>query len=563
MEYIATGEVVVCKTCDDHYLVDTGSGLCVPGSLEGCKRYTLGICTECDVGRSLKPDNSCSAPSIDNCAVDASDCDKCHSGFALATIKGYCQSQQDIHSLYDLDGNLVDCFGNDFSIVGGLCTETKANCVEGSFNVTVFECTKCKKGYYLFNKNCIKNLAETQVECTTAGGDNTCLQCNPGFYTKRLPITHYCVPETTFCVKYNTNRVCVLCQNGYFVNAQDNCEQVSSTTPIANCETYHYDKCLKCATGFMRTVEGDSCVATTHNCLIYKVESDQTFCLSCVDTYARVVYDENATASVFMGYDETTLEAKTAKIPLAQCQQGVDCYTNVGTVLEDCESAKNVVSLDGGGNEVQRYCCQKCKGTMTGNNLYDQSDNIFVDKCSPIALCDTAFRFKPIGKLAATVTDLNCNKCQDVNGQKTLLVYSIASTVPKERCDFMMIENCQVAKEDKERNLECLICDPGYKLDAKKRCVTFNCKETTVPNSCEFCEDGFILSIDAKNCLASTSNLFFGKDIDVNCKKADTDDDALPCRNVTPAVAPWGSKLPDGPPSSSAAGVDTAPGALV
>ena len=226
----------------------------------------------------------------------------------------------------------------------------------------------------------------------------------------------------------------------------------------------------------------------------------------------------NATTSVFIGYDQFTLEKVTTKLPLAKCEQAVICFDpdNLNTVITECESAQPV-NDDNGGN-----CCQKCRSPKTGQNIQYSDNEIYVNACVDISLCDFSFNFKAVGKQASTVTDLNCNKCEDVEGEKTLLIYSLHGEEMKERCDFKFIENCQIAQEDDAKNLECLICEPGYKLDAKKRCVTFNCLSTTVPNSCEICEENYILSIDAKNCIENTSTLFYGKDIDPRCKKADT-----------------------------------------
>lgn len=145
------------------------------------------------------------------------------------------------------------------------------NCAIPDFADTVnFTCIKCKPGFYLNSgKTCETNLEATLgSNCSQLAEDNSCSRCKDTFSNVKFHSVQKLICESNVtianCLVYNTAKQgnCAICQNGYLAGDKT-CETVAtapSGSLITNCDTYEYDRCKQCKTGFVRTLDGKECV---------------------------------------------------------------------------------------------------------------------------------------------------------------------------------------------------------------------------------------------------------------------------------------------------------------
>lgn len=168
---------------------------------------------------------------MDGCGVCPS------SGICTSCIQGYYLSADYTQCLScDAVGLLVGC----------------GSCVDNTI------CLFCNSGYYLNGTTCAP--CGTSVPgCLLCSNSTTCLQCHSDFYLDSSTCTS--CSEIDHCLRCNSTTFCIECELGYFVGANDLCEQCSDGCLVCSSATV----CSECTLGFY-PVAGD-CVVCTGNCL--------------------------------------------------------------------------------------------------------------------------------------------------------------------------------------------------------------------------------------------------------------------------------------------------------
>ena len=109
--------------------------------------------------------------------------------------------------------------------------------------------------------------------------DGSCTSCFPGYSL----INNTCLVSTQDpnCLKFNDNKICQLCANRFFLDANSKCKQVSSL-----CKTYNQGNgaCETCYNGFV--ISGSGCIGATagnsdQNCKV----SNKGICLQCYNGF--------------------------------------------------------------------------------------------------------------------------------------------------------------------------------------------------------------------------------------------------------------------------------------
>ena len=145
------------------------------------------------------------------------------------------------------------------------------NCSVPDFtDTTNFTCVKCKPGFYLnSSKICETNFQATMTaNCDQQSDNNFCVKCKDNFSNVRFHSKQKLICESNVfisnCLVYDTNNKgnCKMCANGY-LKGDKTCEAIATaptSSLISNCETYEYNRCKQCVTGFVRTLDGNECV---------------------------------------------------------------------------------------------------------------------------------------------------------------------------------------------------------------------------------------------------------------------------------------------------------------
>jgi hypothetical protein len=148
------------------------------------------------------------------------------------------------------------------------------NCAIPIFtDTTTFTCAKCKPGFYLNSQKLCENNFEVTLpsNCQDLNEDNSCAHCNDNFSNIKFHSKQSIICDSNIsianCLLYDTASKgnCQICSNGY-LSGDKTCEEIinaPASSLIDNCETYEYDRCKLCATGYVRTLDGTVCVDKT------------------------------------------------------------------------------------------------------------------------------------------------------------------------------------------------------------------------------------------------------------------------------------------------------------
>ena len=120
-----------CTQCDPAYYINS-SNVCVlrPVGDPNCSIYVNNVCTACTNGNYLKPDNTCAAGGVSDCAQYATSsstsCLKCNTGFVPSTDNTKCLA----NCITPLDATQCKYCAAGYKPVAGVCqTNTVTSCV--------------------------------------------------------------------------------------------------------------------------------------------------------------------------------------------------------------------------------------------------------------------------------------------------------------------------------------------------------------------------------------------------------------------------------------------------
>ena len=222
-----------CIHCESNYILDSEENNCIEGN-DGCNQYdTDGDCLFCQEGYLLNETECIYCPENNHCIDFDSDCSTC-----------------------------IKC-NSEYALINSTCTKPIQNCKQYRKE----KCIKCYNGYY-FDKegHCQKGEIENCIEYETKPNTNsrTCIKCLKGYILERT--TFHCVKITdeirpAHCKEISHINNCSLCNPGYYMTEDHQCEQCSAGCEYCNNGTV----CLECSKGYyLRKLTG-KCLQIPHN----------------------------------------------------------------------------------------------------------------------------------------------------------------------------------------------------------------------------------------------------------------------------------------------------------
>lgn len=254
-----------CAECASGFYLASNACVALAVSVPNCLSFASATtCLLCNAGFFLN-NGACAAitAQIANCAVyaTATTCRYCQNGLAVSADGTQCVSQGAIISVancyaFDAAGVCSLCAGGFYLQNTGtaaapvyVCTAVTAAIAGCSYYASQTTCAVCQAGFTLSN-----NRAACVANCLVAS-DTGCQACLGGFS-----------PVNGVCTAFPAN-----------------------TALIANCEAYSaVGTCYACGSGYILSVDGTVCAATTalSNCK-YLVDTAQQ-CLFCAPSYYPV-----------------------------------------------------------------------------------------------------------------------------------------------------------------------------------------------------------------------------------------------------------------------------------
>ena len=275
-----------CKTCNKGYYLTPAKTSCKinPSGTPGCITFSdAKTCSECGVDKYLKNEKCLAVPKenfILNCKYykNALECRGCNKNYylnknkceqSLATncltfeTNMKCKTCQDHYGLSQSE-EIISCI----QLVVPNCEKPDENSMGPTFH-----CKKCSKNYYLTqDKKCLE--IENKINfCEYYGKDKKCSSCSVGYILsdkkdKCIALNFLENEKDLNCNIYHHSYGCTSCQQGYFKNSTDLCEECKQNNAWSGC--YHCDpndnsKCLACETGWIHTKNGGCSGGTVVN----------------------------------------------------------------------------------------------------------------------------------------------------------------------------------------------------------------------------------------------------------------------------------------------------------
>lgn len=222
----------------------------------------------------------------------------------------------------------------------------------------MFKCNKCEQGYYRDSDfNCVKRTRASILNCMEyKDDDDECSKCASGFYYATA--SHTCNSFPTGipnCAAYTTLATCAYCIEGFFLDANQQCQTTTSLTTITGCLIWETkDTCKKCKdTYFLK--DNKNCVANTSTtakgCVTFKSETECETCPA-----GSGIQDTSGTKScVTITMPGNCME--TTKIHPFNCVTCNSGYYLSGTKCEPATGINGCVSYD------SQTTCTRCSET--------------------------------------------------------------------------------------------------------------------------------------------------------------------------------------------------------
>ncbi|CAD8157585.1 unnamed protein product [Paramecium pentaurelia] len=364
----------LCYQCKSGYTLINQK--CLP-VCEGCNNCVYGLCLECknNYGWYLNLNNQCeskcgdliinnqencdeNSENCENCNFVCDDnCNQCQFGICQSCILGYKLLLNKCISICgdQIQTNNEDCENDDIIPFDG-CYLCKFQCQDECQQCVNGECISCNEtyGWYLQNKRCvtkcgdgiIAGLEECDINLNFDNGDISFNQC----FNCKLSCVQHCL---------NCDRgICTLCQNGYFLNNLNECENICGNQTIEDFEVCDDDN----LNGF------DGCFSCQYDC--------QSHCQVCVNGQCILCED-----GFLFDQDSLTCQSICGDMKLTQyeeCDDGNDipydgCHNCKYSCTENCDNCVEGVcqSCQQGFLLAFPKCIPDCKDIIQIQN-YDQ-----------------------------------------------------------------------------------------------------------------------------------------------------------------------------------------------
>lgn len=346
-------------------------------------------------------------------------------------------------------------------------------------------------GYFARQGNCERI---NDPLCSLAGLSGECLLCSPGKYLD--PVLGVCqtVPlmfRVNFCSAFDSQMVCVLCQQGYYLSGA-RCVRVSRLLP--RCLAYTSDGiCRQCEDGFYTTEKGDCTPFNlTANCLTYS----RTRCTQCSQGFRLdpQKYFRN------LGSPLALLEflRRTSSDPWQSLFGPSDVCLN--STVPNCLDYNSTA-----------YCTRCQTGFyLDGNSTCQPTPFRAISGClrylSPgiCQVCKTGFFRRSPAECAAIVpipncafynnsaSVTNCTQCQESFFLQNGACWSRVNSIAVANCSILSnsLDQCETCSDGLVPTTDGLRCLPAIPNCLKYRAIS----RSAVAMLCGACQDGFFPS---------------------------------------------------------------------
>ena len=314
-----------------------------------------------------------------------------------------------------------------------------------------------------------------------------CLTCDLGFNFD--PVLLKCVNSGSVpnCAKYSDSRTCQYCEEGFYLNSLNRCEEHSSglgclhANPLA-------DSCQGCRdpkTGNDPCLNPDNCKELDNN----------NDCMVCFDGYeldprtkkCQVAKPENC--SIF---DQDTAECQeciaefwldAGNVPVCKPVTPIDNCTTYEKTKDECKYCDSEHFLEDNDCKPVTDAIQNCI-----RYIADGKCDMCVDG---MLVIDNACVGGNIPNCKVFTSPETCEECETTHYLESPQVCKLYS--PDLEC-----QNFNKIKD------ECTSCHEGYELDSTNKCIDQDpddpCKIKGQNGVCEECKTGFILNQDTEQC---------------------------------------------------------------
>ena len=431
----------------------------------------------------------------------------------------------------------------------GLCLKLEIeNCELPTVDRSESKCLRCAKDHIFdTTTNKCKKVATLIQNCDQYDSSANCQLCSEGFFLDNKACTAVASDKVvTNCMAYETtNFTCLYCKAGFFLNtATKACDSIPSED---NCIAYTQNKCLSCATGYikdenfklslsydtsfmkqvvMATVDGESQAllvnANLNDCkktTVLHCAEFETFekCLKCEAAY--FLTDSGAKCTLLPQEPIKNCLTYADATTCITCVNGAykdgnDCKAS--TIVESCKTysqSEDKCTVCEYGYYLDSSAChprEKTKASVQCKELNQEKDECLT--CNPNFTLNTDKNgcLAIIPDCDDNAVDVNnnitCTKCLPGYGKDNAGL-----------CQKQEVEHCKTHTTD---TLTCDLCDPDYyTADAGKKCLpntVENCKvKSTTANECETCNEYFFKDASKHNS-CSLQNIDFCETFTVN-----------------------------------------------
>ncbi|EAS01190.2 LA domain protein (macronuclear) [Tetrahymena thermophila SB210] len=538
-----SGNSQKCLSCNDGFYMDNtqATPTCL-GCQNDCKTCNSSptSCTSCFDGYFLNAANNLCQPCDQKCLLcsnTSTNCNSCIDGYYV--LNNTCQiCDKPCKTCQNLSTKCTSCY-NNYSLDStqfkcNLCSNLCKTC-DGLTGL----CTSCLDGYSLISGQC--QLCQFPCSTCASGNVNLCLSCSGNYYLDTiLNICSICSNNCVSCVSQSN---CSKCQNGYILDANNQCIACSQTCKTCSNQ---FNQCLSCFDGYYFDNLNKVCSPCIPGCKQcnnltscnvgqcfdpYFYDTTSQTCLQCSPQCLSCTGNNNCTTCED-GYVLISGSCVQCDQDCRKCSQSTDnctdCYQNFKLVQFfrsycyqkyscSCSLTKGVcnsysyndcVCMQGYYKVSSNACnkciqhCQDCTDGSTCTNCFPpyvktNLNTCVLNKCDSTQYFDgSQCQFCPPGCLTCTSNQIctSCIKSYYLQTQANGNIQCLPCKYPCDTCD---------------NETSCISCLPNFILSNSKSCQNLqNCKSTDSNSKCSTCIDKFYLDSTCQPCgiLCQTCN---------------------------------------------------------
>ena len=495
------------SSCPNGYYENETDRTCDQCNDNHCNKCANGvdqICTECKPTHPILFNNLCTDRCEDPFYESGGQCLPCGVGCERCNSNGYCLDCDSDHLLQD-GKCVVECESGFYETNEGgedFCKEcSMANCDSCNAN----ECHICEEGTYLKQGECVLN-------------------CGDGFWLNED--TSECKECPEGCAKCTSLTHCTHCENSHFLQANNICENTCPLGQVGNpltrlcedCQTncarctagensrcylcktpfiFQDDECVtKCTSNYFHDEFNNICHPCSDNCSHCTLTSEGEKCLSCLGDYilesgkCRNPCPSSHTmvdGECVQCFDHNCEDCGSNTKKCNRCSELSGLYLLKGSCVDECPDGYYEDSENGNRCLPCQNDCDRCH--KDGQTLIcDLCENgFFMHQGNCYSNCPETGTYPHCDTRKCEECDESCQSCYD--GQPDNCI-TCASTYFLSFKNCVKNENCPVGKFGHEGN--CVFCSVN------------NCDKCSDLETCDVCQEGFVLEGSSTCKLASS-----------------------------------------------------------